>query len=452
MSSKGATHKNHPKPKMAVLEDIKRDTYDLSHWSFMVGAIGSLQTLACVPIVAGDSIDLNASIVFRLSPLRRNLYLDSVVDLFAFYVPHRHIYNSNSAGSRWEDFILAGIDEGVTLGTDALAGGTNMESLGLRTGAGLTCPRWLTRGYVQIWNRYFRDPSDVAGLLSESYFTGSPTSNEMNFGLACCHLPDMVTAPLKPTTTTADYRLPLEASEVNLYSFKALQGRLASELARDWYGLRYTDLLNYSWSSEVNTDADQRPTLLMRSTQWLSGFDVDSHESATLGTYSGKAQAICNLRVPHRFLPEHGALWIMALVRLPYVNTFQTHFLVNKAEPTYLQISGDPDAVARQGQYSLDLNEILQGNSSVAIGDVGYAQWYRTHPSQVHNFYRAIEGHPFLDEQPTTRNGAIYISPTVYDDIFATLQLKHWNSQGHIGLHVKRFVPDVNQSIFSAVR
>src|SRR5436305_9319914 len=36
----------------------------------------------------------------RLSPLRRGLAIDSTVDIFTFYVPHRHVY-----GEQWIKFI-----------------------------------------------------------------------------------------------------------------------------------------------------------------------------------------------------------------------------------------------------------------------------------------------------------------------------------------------------------
>src|SRR5262245_64345606 len=32
----------------------------------------------------------------RLSPLRRGLAIDSTVDIFTFYVPHRHVYGEQS--------------------------------------------------------------------------------------------------------------------------------------------------------------------------------------------------------------------------------------------------------------------------------------------------------------------------------------------------------------------
>ena len=93
-------------------ENKNRSVYDLSHFSMNVGQIGALQTLSTIPVVAGDTLDINLQGVFRLSPLRRNLYLDCMVDLFAFYVPHRHIY-----GDDWVDFVRQGTDETVTFGS-----------------------------------------------------------------------------------------------------------------------------------------------------------------------------------------------------------------------------------------------------------------------------------------------------------------------------------------------
>src|SRR5439155_1499807 len=40
-----------------------------------------------------------------LSPLRRGLAIDSTVDIFTFYVPHRHVY-----GEQWIKFMKDGVN------------------------------------------------------------------------------------------------------------------------------------------------------------------------------------------------------------------------------------------------------------------------------------------------------------------------------------------------------
>src|SRR4051794_41895873 len=40
-----------------------------------------------------------------MSPLRRGLAIDSTVDIFTFYVPHRHVY-----GEQWIKFMKDGVN------------------------------------------------------------------------------------------------------------------------------------------------------------------------------------------------------------------------------------------------------------------------------------------------------------------------------------------------------
>jgi len=191
-------------------QENQRVRYDLSHWSMKTGSIGGLQTLSTIPIVAGDSFEMSVDCVIRLSPLRRNLYIDAVVDLYAFYIPYRHIY------SNWATFLTSGIDEAVTLGTVSPATDARIQCVGLACPRNEAIPTWLTKGYMQIWNRYFRDPSDVAGILAETYLEGLTVGHaNLAYGIPCAQLKRMWNAAPLTTTTTADYRLPLSGGEHN---------------------------------------------------------------------------------------------------------------------------------------------------------------------------------------------------------------------------------------------
>src|SRR5690625_1819201 len=70
----------------------ERLPHDLSHLGFLAGQIGRLITLSAAPVIAGDSFEMDAVGARRLSPLRRGLAIDSTVDSFTFYVPHRQDY------------------------------------------------------------------------------------------------------------------------------------------------------------------------------------------------------------------------------------------------------------------------------------------------------------------------------------------------------------------------
>src|SRR5436853_7606164 len=72
----------------------ERMPHDLSHLGFLAGQIGRLITISTTPVIAGDSFEMDAFGALRLSPLRRCLAIDSTLDIFTFYVPHRHVYGT----------------------------------------------------------------------------------------------------------------------------------------------------------------------------------------------------------------------------------------------------------------------------------------------------------------------------------------------------------------------
>src|SRR5258708_3178057 len=119
----------------------ERMPHDLSHLGFLAGQIGRLITISTTPVIAGDSFEMDAFVALRLSPfrlvlaiyspasistssviagvsfemdavgalrlspLRRGLAIDATVDIFTFYVPHRHVY-----GEQWIKFMKDGVN------------------------------------------------------------------------------------------------------------------------------------------------------------------------------------------------------------------------------------------------------------------------------------------------------------------------------------------------------
>src|SRR5437762_3416187 len=83
----------------------ERMPHDLSHLGFLAAQIGRLITISTTPVIAGDSFEMDAVGALRLSPLRRGLAIDSTVDIFTFYVPHRHVY-----GDQWIKLMNDGVN------------------------------------------------------------------------------------------------------------------------------------------------------------------------------------------------------------------------------------------------------------------------------------------------------------------------------------------------------
>src|SRR5690625_2483586 len=79
--------------------------HDLSHITLLALQIVPLITISTTPVIDSGYFDLDAVGALRLSPLRRCLAIDSTVDIFTFYVPHRHVY-----GEQWIKFMKDGVN------------------------------------------------------------------------------------------------------------------------------------------------------------------------------------------------------------------------------------------------------------------------------------------------------------------------------------------------------
>ena len=136
-----------------VQTSAEREIVDLSHLAFDCGMIGRLKTVSWTPVIAGDSFELDAVGALRLSPLRRGLAIDSKVDFFTFYIPHRHVY-----GDKWIQFMRDGVNAqplpSVTCSSYPDHGGY----VGTIVPANNRIPKFLHQSYLNIYNNYFRVP------------------------------------------------------------------------------------------------------------------------------------------------------------------------------------------------------------------------------------------------------------------------------------------------------
>src|SRR5262245_58730162 len=81
--------------------------------------------------------------------------------------------------------------------------------------------------------------------------------------------------------------------------------------------------------------ADIRPFLVRRSNLWASGYDVDGTDQTSLGQFSGRVQQTYKHSVPRFFVPEHGTMFTLALVRFPPTATKEIQYLNAKGALTY---------------------------------------------------------------------------------------------------------------------
>src|SRR5437762_12491572 len=80
----------------------------------------------------------------------------------------------------------------------------------------------------------------------------------------------------------------------------------------------------------------------MRSNLWASGYAVDGTDQSSLGQFSGRVQQTYKHSVTRFFVPEHGTMFTLALVRFPPTATKEIQYLNAKGALTYTDIAGDP--------------------------------------------------------------------------------------------------------------
>lgn len=414
--------------------------FDLDHTSFQAGRIGGLKALSCIPVVAGDTYSFSMRGVFNLSPLRRSITMDAVLDLFCFYVRHRHVY-----GDTWVDFVKAGPRGSVQLPSLDL-GSQKYSYLGAPyTG---TVSKYLVDGYNLIWNNYFVHPTYTNDYVGQSDI---PSGLESDFGRACAHLPNIWNTGV--SDDSIDQTVSTAGDSLNLVDLAQAKAAMEAERLREFFAERYRDLMRRQWGEWVTIDADDRPMLCSHQRMFFSGYDIDGTDVTTLGQYSGKSAILVDFRVPRKQFKEHGAVWILALVRYPSIHEREGHYLHMRGSPNYAEITGDEGVLAEIAPWSIDVNRYLTDSGHLSnAGLAPYGQWYRYQPSQVHELFDSLDGYPFIRGAMSTESRVRYIGLEDYDHCFSSLQLGHWHNACRIDVEKFSDMPVIDASIFAGTR
>lgn len=451
-----------------------RNRYNLSHKSHIVGQIGRLQTVSVIPVVAGDSLEINLNGILRLAPTRKEIVAECQIDICAFYVPHRHAY-----GTDWTNLITMGLQAPTTLpaGPAVNADSRDPFYLGIRT-CGANINKALNYGYNAIYQRYFAVPTTASNgtwsFANTGFYpngTTSDLSNHRRFGARAARLPHILNGGTLVNGSNAGgfirnytendwgVQIPQDTPTagtalLDIRDLKAIQSRYRSIQQQNYFDQYYTDVIAQKWDTKgVNTDADQRPTYLGRNTTLLSGHDVDGTDDATLGSYVGKTVGPIRFSMPRRFFPEHGNVWILMLPRFPLVHTKEQHPLLATAQPDQRILVGDPQVWAGEKVVAYDPGKWMSGGSTW-VPDVDamqqpYGQEYRYQPNRIHPVFEEIPGYPFTQWDGSSYYDWYYYQDKEYTDTFQTSQVEHW--QAHQQVNVTKFstVTDPIGSIFA---
>src|SRR5256884_284099 len=369
----------------------ERMPHDLSHLGFLAGQIGRLITISTTPVIAGDSFEMDAVGALRLSPLRRGLAIDSTVDIFTFYVPHRHVY-----GEQWIKFMKDGVNATPLPTVNTTGYIDHAAFLGTINPDTNKIPKHLFQGYLNIYNNYFKAP------WMPDRTEANP--NELNqddarYGFRCCHLKNIWTAPLPPETELSR-QMTTSTTSIDIMGLQAAYANLHTDQERDYFMQRYHDVIS-SFGGKTSYDADNRPLLVMRSNLWASGYDVDGTDQTSLGQFSGRVQQTYKHSVPRFFVPEHGTMFTLALVRFPPTATKEIQKLNAKGALTYTDIAGDPVLYGNLPPREISMKDVFRSGDSSKKFKIAEGQWYRYAPSYVSPAYRLLQGFALNQESPS---------------------------------------------------
>jgi hypothetical protein len=426
-----------------------RTPHDLSHLVFSCGKLGRLMTLSTVPVLPGDSFEQDLTGSLRLSPLRRGLAVDSMVDIFTFYIPHRHIY-----GDDWVNLIKDGVQSTPITDVDTITreNANTLSALAVNSvipTSFATTPKWLWQGYKNIWNNYFKVPYLDDNQQTLEQFGDSA---ESQYGLACAYPKSIWTTPLPPERGEDTYVAPVSDTDasIDLLDLNAQFGALHSEQERQLYMQRYRDVMKLMGGSTYY-DADNRPQLKMRSHFWASGYDVDGTSQDTLGQFSGRVLQSFSHKVPRCYVPEHGVMWTVALVRFPVLHEREVPYLIANPTINYETIAGDPAISGNHPPVPFDTSDVFfSDNTFEPLGLLPHSQWYRYHPSTIHAKYQELQGYPFMTSIPSPSVSSLYVDSEQYDEMFQTDQLGHWNMQARNNVNVLRTLPTARDSAMTS--
>src|SRR5256885_441318 len=241
---------------------------------------------------------------------------------------------------------------------------------------------------------------------------------------------------------------------------QAVYANLHTDQERDSFMQRYHDVIS-SFGGKNSYDSDNRPLLIMRSNLCASGYDVDGTEQPSLGQFYVRCQQTYKHSVPRIFVPRHGTILTLALVRFPPIFFFQAEdgirdYKVTGVQTCALPISGiRPDFIC----LSKGLTGGTLALSAVLTTETVYAAFYDDSVARGFLHSHSYTGNPLacraalatleLFEQTDAINANLALAQRL-DGAFAPLnqhaRVRHARRQGMIwAWDVQTSLPDFSR-------
>src|SRR5699024_7391717 len=170
-----------------------------------------------------------------------------------------------------------------------------------------------------------------------------------------------------------------------------------------------------------------------------------------LGQFSGSVQQTYKHSVPRFFVPEHGTMFTLALVRFPPTTTKEIQYLNAKGALTYTDIARDPVLYGNLPPREISMKDVFRSGDSSKKFKGAAGRWCRHPPAYVASRYHLRVGFPFIQEPPSgDLQGRLLIRHHDYDQCFQSVQLLRWISQVIFNVTVYRNLPTTRDSIMTS--
>ena len=382
-----------------------------------------------IPCIAGDSLNIQVGTSVRLHPLRRAAGMPIVQELFAFYLPYRW-YRSQYP----EELVNRTTRAAETQAFDLDLSG--VPALLSRT---LNVPAHVPHALGAIIEHHFKQPNQ-SEVTAANVLT---TEDDGNYGHLCWELDTWETVPnwedsSSETSIPSEHTLAVK----NIAQYTATQ---QMEQFRDWEAVRIEAAHDRIFGGRLNREALQVPEILMHEKTRAKEMQHSAPGSETEGQQMAQAGTSMRGRIPRKFIPEHGSIYIFTLLRI--VPTFQqselwidTHGIQSQAAYALPQDAVKPAAAETLGNMFADTQ------SSTNAGYRPQNAWYRDMPDFWHPTYFNDDAGWWCRPTPDTKEALHRCKD--WDDVFTSHQYGHGQAHTSIQVSGARPIDGTSSSVY----
>ena len=314
--------------------------------------------------------------------------------------------------------------------------------------SGDTFPLWRVKPYIDIWNWNYRHPKLTEVLVPNDYkigesgyptghdTTNSPLNggeNQAKYGFLCPRIKTSWSTGIVSGLAASDKTINIPVSgtaDLDIIEIEQTKQFYASEVDREYFGVRYKDIMRKEYGAGVPIEADPRPRLLNAMKFKMPGYDIDGTGDANVGNYSGKGMVNQVFRIPRTFIPEHGTIWVVALVRFEPAVLKEVNPITKNSAPTFEELAAPYEVAMTKEPKVMNDSEFFAGSTSNSLGTIPWGEHYRYQPNNIHNDYQNINGYPFLKQGVIdSHRKAVYCIPNEYDSVFLNQEEQDWQVQ-----------------------